>query len=320
MTIVLTQAYNAEKTLPRTIDSVLSQTGVDIEYHILDSASTDGTWGVILEAAQCPRIVPVKLRENRLTSYIDYIRELCRDETVKDNDTLVNIDADDLFLPDALRVLDSAIRDEKADIAIGSVRFTDHENWIKDCVIDRADLPHNFYYLYRFMATFWAKFYTFGLLRKADLCAAHRLRCLNDSLAGPAIWKNARRIACRRHGILQYVEHPGQVTRVFDPQRLEAPPIVYRAWMDFLESFGQPVSFENRMLLYRCYHFWVREQLLKMRGSPIPYAERQFYIDFAANHPLVREAERSGTVARESIQELADIRTMLLTEAKAMNI
>jgi len=44
---IITITYNSEKTLDDTIKSVLSQTYKDIEYIIVDGASTDGTIGII---------------------------------------------------------------------------------------------------------------------------------------------------------------------------------------------------------------------------------------------------------------------------------
>ncbi|KPN29439.1 glycosyltransferase AglE [Halolamina pelagica] len=44
---VITPTYNREETLPRTIESVLSQTFEDFEYLIIDDASTDDTEAVV---------------------------------------------------------------------------------------------------------------------------------------------------------------------------------------------------------------------------------------------------------------------------------
>lgn len=40
---VITVCFNAEKTIARTVESVLAQKGVDIEYIVVDGASRDGT-------------------------------------------------------------------------------------------------------------------------------------------------------------------------------------------------------------------------------------------------------------------------------------
>ncbi len=44
---VITVSYNSEKTIERTIKSVLDQTCDDLEYIIVDGASTDGTMDIV---------------------------------------------------------------------------------------------------------------------------------------------------------------------------------------------------------------------------------------------------------------------------------
>jgi glycosyltransferase involved in cell wall biosynthesis len=44
---IVTTAYNSEKTIKRTIESVLNQTYPDIEYWIIDGSSSDGTIDII---------------------------------------------------------------------------------------------------------------------------------------------------------------------------------------------------------------------------------------------------------------------------------
>lgn len=46
---IVTVSYNAVKVIRKTIESVLSQTGVDVEYIIIDGASNDGTCEIIQE-------------------------------------------------------------------------------------------------------------------------------------------------------------------------------------------------------------------------------------------------------------------------------
>lgn len=46
---IITSCYNREKTIRGSIESVLAQDYPDIEYIIVDGASTDGTVGVIRE-------------------------------------------------------------------------------------------------------------------------------------------------------------------------------------------------------------------------------------------------------------------------------
>ena len=44
---IITVCFNSEKTIERTIQSVLNQTCQDYEYLIIDGASTDGTMEIV---------------------------------------------------------------------------------------------------------------------------------------------------------------------------------------------------------------------------------------------------------------------------------
>lgn len=62
---VVMPAYNAEKFIGESIESILNQTFKDFEFIILDDCSKDGTWEIIQEyAKKDERIVPVKNEKN----------------------------------------------------------------------------------------------------------------------------------------------------------------------------------------------------------------------------------------------------------------
>ncbi|MGA0545067.1 glycosyltransferase [Brevundimonas sp. VNH65] len=62
---VVTTAYNAERTIRRSIESVLAQTSANLEYFIVDDVSSDGTRAIIAEMASADsRIRPLFLGRN----------------------------------------------------------------------------------------------------------------------------------------------------------------------------------------------------------------------------------------------------------------
>ena len=98
--VFYTQAYNAEKTLHRTIDSILRQTYANFVYFVCDDGSTDGTREIILNyAKKDDRVIPIlhdvnhKLEVEPTDSIFTFI-----DSCIRNNDDDVyfsNLDADD---------------------------------------------------------------------------------------------------------------------------------------------------------------------------------------------------------------------------------
>jgi glycosyltransferase involved in cell wall biosynthesis len=96
---VLIPAYNAERTLAETIESVLAQTYADFEIVVVDDGSTDGTRGLVevFAAAQPPgRVRCITQRNGGVSSSRNTAVENARGELV------AWIDADDLWRPDKL--------------------------------------------------------------------------------------------------------------------------------------------------------------------------------------------------------------------------
>lgn len=79
MVVIYTLAYNAEKTLPRTIQSVLCQTEQDWVWYLVDNGSSDATGKIIRQsAAKDPRIIPLTNEQNYIfhgTQWWDVIRK-----------------------------------------------------------------------------------------------------------------------------------------------------------------------------------------------------------------------------------------------------
>lgn len=92
---VITPAYNAEKYIAKTIESILSQTYKNFEYIIVDDASTDSTWDIIQEYANKDSRIKAFKNENNL--YIAGNRNKGLDKA--SGKYIVWQDADDISLP-----------------------------------------------------------------------------------------------------------------------------------------------------------------------------------------------------------------------------
>ncbi|MDR1733722.1 MAG: glycosyltransferase [Oscillospiraceae bacterium] len=294
MTIVLTQAWNAERTLPRTIESVLAQENADFAYHILDSASTDDTRRIILNAAaKDARVFPVMCRENKLQNYMSYIERLLRDTSYGDRDTLTIVDADDELLPGALELMKEAVDGDHSDVVVGGVRFfkddgTTDSLWIKDMHLPKSDLPGIFRYLRGFLCPSWEKLYTLGLLRKTDFTQAKAMRYSGDAVFVTEAFRHVKSVSFRSQPVIHYHHSAGQVTKKFDPLRYDAAEAVFCAMLRFLDEIG-PVSFDNRMCLYRFYFKEIVSFLETADYADLPKEEKRYWANLALMAPRLRE-------------------------------
>lgn len=120
---ILTVAYNAEKTIARTIDAVLKQTYTEIEYIIIDGASTDKT----LEIARGYQEIFDKT-EGRILEIVSepdkgMYDALNKGAKLAHGELVGQINADDWYEPDAVETMVNLYVEKKYDVAWGSIRI-----------------------------------------------------------------------------------------------------------------------------------------------------------------------------------------------------
>ncbi|NJM47772.1 MAG: glycosyltransferase [Alkalinema sp. RU_4_3] len=92
---IVTPSYNTGKYIERTIQSVLSQSGIELEYFVIDNESTDETIDVLSEYSD--RIQVQKYRDRGQYDAIN------RGWSQGTGDVFAWLNADDVYLPDALK-------------------------------------------------------------------------------------------------------------------------------------------------------------------------------------------------------------------------
>ena len=97
---VIMPAWNAEKTIERTVRSILAQSMEDLVLIVVNDGSTDGT-GAILERlhAEDPRVRPITVQNGGPAR----ARNIALEAVPAGTEYLVFSDADDLLIPDALQ-------------------------------------------------------------------------------------------------------------------------------------------------------------------------------------------------------------------------
>ena len=117
-----TFAYNAEKTLRKSVDSVLNQTHKEFVYYLMDNGSTDGTRAIIQEyASRDSRIVPFWCDRNHdHTENLEFWELPYR---LKEEDFFCILDADDTYDETFLEEMVKFQKENELDIAICGTRM-----------------------------------------------------------------------------------------------------------------------------------------------------------------------------------------------------
>lgn len=138
---VIMPAYNAEKYIIQSIESVLAQSFSDFELIIIDDCSTDNTFDIVSSLAE--RDSRIKCFKSDINSGVAKVRN--RGISLSKGVWVALIDSDDLWLPEKLsRQIDIANK-EQADVVYCSYSMVD-EMGAKVCedfiVPDKTDFEY----------------------------------------------------------------------------------------------------------------------------------------------------------------------------------
>lgn len=112
--------YNKEKSIAKTINSILEQTYTNWELIVVDDGSSDGSADVVNSFSD-NRIFYFKKENGGVSSARNYGVNMAKGEWI------IFIDADDYFLPHALSVLSSCVIEYKCNVAVGNFYIEDSD-------------------------------------------------------------------------------------------------------------------------------------------------------------------------------------------------
>ena len=118
-------AYNEEKVIRRTIESLLASDYSELEVVVVDDGSKDGTWIILQQIAACePRVrIFTKPNGGKSAALNMAIREA-------KNEILVAVDADTLFAKNTIRELVKHFCDARVAAVSGNAKVGNRQKWI----------------------------------------------------------------------------------------------------------------------------------------------------------------------------------------------
>ncbi len=262
---VFTMAYNAEKTIGRTIESILNQTFGNFEYYILDNGSDDQTWNKILKYSESDkRIVPLNVNKNDPTGGWAIFRTLVNSTNA---DYIVWCDADDAYTLDFLENMVCFSEENRLDIAAGGY---DKINGYTGEIEKRKTLDHNMviygnlfkdeFITYRgFISYMWGKLYSCSFLKSADYPRPQgKARVCNDTIWTLNMFRKADRVGIYGKAMYQYFQYPRSFSHRNIEDGLSSYQDLWLATQNYLEYYG-PVSKLNEDFLYAIHLSLVEE-------------------------------------------------------------
>lgn len=116
---IITVCYNSEKTIARTIESVLSQKNVELEYLLIDGESKDGTVGIIRKyAEENPCIHFISERDKGIYDAMN------KGIALATGDVIGILNSDDFYASeDSLFFVQESFENSKADMVYGNLLY-----------------------------------------------------------------------------------------------------------------------------------------------------------------------------------------------------
>lgn len=303
---IFTMAYNAEKTVQRTIDSILGQTFRDFEYYILDNGATDRTGEIIQKyAALDERVKPIRLKKNDPTNGGALFTLLA---VASDADYIVWCDADDTYSPTFLEKMTAFSQENNLDIAACGYDSIDgytgqllkRRTSENDFVVDKDLFSEKFIQYRGFTATVWGKLYSVPFLKKVTSQSRDIIGSkVNYYFFGESAWildlfRQAERIGVVHEPMYQWYQYPTSLSHTNLADNIRQYPGYWHALKNYLEYYG-PISKTNEDFLYAIYMSLIDEGTTLTFQSDLPVDEKLSILCQLFREPLWAE-----TMAREA--------------------
>lgn len=286
---IRTYAYNAEKTLPRAVESVLNQTYGDFVYYLCDNGSTDGTHEICEAYARSDR--RIRFFYNRVNRDYRQTQEcLFLSQHIADDDYYCTLDADDEYLPDFFSDMLAFMDTNRLDIgACGSDflnaaqnnRLTGKRMLPQSLILEGNNFAKYFPQYHVFMRTVWGKLFkgrtARSMIQDPETLGFPRAYG-GDTYNTMRAFSKAKRVGILAKSLHKYYVFPKSVSYVFHPQRVETDQILHRAVLEYLAPYGA-ISVHNEDFIFAVYLNAIKDTWAVLLNARIPVSEKLGHLD-----------------------------------------
>lgn len=299
--IICTVAYNAEKTLPRTIDSVLSQTHKNFVYYLVDNGSTDQTGEIIRRYAQKDhRIIPHFNERNHEWTAGSHWQDFAR--TYGDSGYYCSLDADDEYKADALEQMLSFAEHNHLDIVACGSDFIDANtnclNGVRalddSLIVTQKYFSESFPIYHQFLRTFWGKLFSLKVFNKCDIEYAKSLKYGSDTAYSMEIARNSTAIGVLYGTLHKYYQVAASSSYIFDEKRIESDRYLDDMARSFLVHKCGIVSPNNDAFLKNVYSNAIMDTLRVLLNAQMAVFEKVRYVREIVMHEKTQSLFISG--------------------------
>lgn len=264
-------AYNAEKWIARAIQSVQAQTHKDWELCIVDDASTDNTLQVV-ENFMCEDN-RIRLERNETNHGCGLARR--RAIAMAKGEYIGFLDSDDMFAPNFIETMLSAMYRNHADIAVCGTKEYDDGKYIGSYLCDEEYCASKKDIYYQYINGTWIMQYNGNKLYRKEVIDKHEycdFRFCEDSYTTPKWLWEAENVVVIPDRLYSYYKHAGSNSADLNSPLVKSYDTVRCVWSNF--CFAKEQGFHD--LLPRFSMFAYEHLIRCINGFDVESEEYKF--------------------------------------------
>ncbi|MBR2408345.1 MAG: glycosyltransferase family 2 protein [Lachnospiraceae bacterium] len=255
-------AFNAEDTIERAIDSILNQTYRNLELHVLDNASTDGTLEIIKRyAKEDNRVVAYHFPENHTVKWMNMVIRMLFTRLYREPAWYASLSADDELDVTCFEKLMNFALENDLDIAACRSQFTGDVHGrvynknvgiTENLIVEEKDFGEKFPEYWRYFRANWG--HITKIPYESEMGSADErvnVEYGGDNRFMLAMMNHANKMGVLNETLHTYYIHENALSMSYTSNRHKASYGLFANILDYFEKKVGYLSDRNEEFLFR---------------------------------------------------------------------